>query len=407
MQSCIERVEAALNDLRQGRMIIVTDNPDRENEGDFIIPAEKITPETMNFIIRNSSGIVCLSLFETQMKQLNLPFMVPPHENTSLRGTPFTISIDARHEVTTGVSAIDRVKTIQAVINDHAKPDDLDKPGHIFPLCAKSGGVLERPGHTEGAIDLARLAGFKPAAVLCEVMNADGAMAHGRQLEEFAKKHDLNILSIEDIIHYRRSHENLIEEEISTELPLESYGLFKLAVIKEKITGHEHVVLEKANTVFSEKTLVRIHSSCLTGDLFGSMRCDCKQQLHYSLQRISEEGGILIYLTNQEGRGIGLLNKIKAYALQEQGLDTIEANQQLGLPIDSRNYYIAANILRNRNINQVRLLTNNPVKVNDLKKYGIHDVEIEVMPAFCNQHNKDYLQTKKIKLNHSIDDDLI
>jgi len=400
MQSYIERVELALKDLRQGKMVILTDNPDRENEGDFIMPAETITPESMNFIIRHSSGIVCLSLMDEQIRKLNLPFMVPPLENTSLRGTPFTISIDAKNGITTGVSASDRVKTVQAAIHDNAVPLDLDRPGHIFPLCAKAGGVLERPGHTEGAVDLVRLAGFKPAAVLCELMNPDGTMAHGKQLEKFAKKHQLTILSIEDIITYRRYHENLIEEEITTELPLDSYGQFKISVIKEKISGLEHVVLEKSHT--AENPLVRIHSACLTGDLLGSLRCDCHRQLHYSLQRISEEGGMLIYL-NQEGRGIGLLNKIKAYALQDKGFDTIEANQELGLPIDSREYYMAATILKTRQIDQVRLLTNNPNKTNDLNKYGIATV-IENMPGFCNQHNKKYLQTKKSKLNHSIND---
>lgn len=398
MQSYIERVELALNDLRQGKMIILTDNPDRENEGDFIMPAETITQESMNFIIRNSSGIVCLSLEEEQVTKLHLPFMVPPHQNTSLRGTPFTISIDAKEGITTGVSASDRVKTVQAAIQENAKPEDLDKPGHIFPLCARAGGVLERPGHTEGSVDLVRLAGFKPAAVLCELMNPDGTMAHGAQLEKFAKKHQLTLLTIEDIIAYRRYHENLIEEEVSTELPLDTYGQFKLSVIKEKITGREHVILEKPHT--AKNPLVRIHSACLTGDLLGSLRCDCHRQLHYSLQRISEEGGVLIYL-NQEGRGIGLLNKIKAYALQDKGLDTIEANQQLGLPVDSREYYIASIILKNRHIKNIRLLTNNPNKINDMTKYGI-SAAIEEMPGFCNQHNKRYLATKKSKLNHNI-----
>lgn len=400
MQSYIERVEAALNDLTQGKMIIVTDSPEREDEGDFILPAEMITAENMNFIIRHSSGIVCLSILEQQMKQLNLPYMVPPHENTSLRGTPFTVSIDAKNGITTGVSAIDRVITIQTAIQDNAKPDDLDKPGHIFPLCAREGGVLERAGHTEAAIDLVRLAGFKPAAVLCELMNPDGTMARGRQLVEFAEKHGLNIISIEDLIDYRRYHENLIAEEVSAELPLESYGQFKLTIIKEKITGHEHIVLTKE--LNNKPELVRIHSSCVTGDIFGSLRCDCNRQLHFALQRISEEGGMLIYLNNQEGRGIGLFNKIKAYALQEKGFDTIEANQQLGLPVDSRDYYIVANILRNMGVDKVRLLTNNPAKINDLKKYGIKEIQMEEMPIFCNQHNKDYLQTKKDKLNHSI-----
>jgi 3,4-dihydroxy 2-butanone 4-phosphate synthase/GTP cyclohydrolase II len=399
MQSYIKRVEQALQDIKQGKIVIVTDHPDREDEGDFIMAAEKITDETMNFIIRHSSGIVCLTLQEKQLKQLNLPFMVAPHENTSLRGTPFTVSIDAREGITTGVSAADRARTILAAIDENAKPDDLDKPGHIFPLWAKAGGVLERPGHTEGSIDLAVMAGLKPAAVICEVMNPDGTMTRGKQLEDFAKAHGLLIISIDDIIDYRRYQENLIEESASAELPLESYGQFKVTVVKEKITGQEHAVIESHK--YSNKPIVRIHSSCFTGDIFGSLRCDCHQQLHFALQRISEEGGILIYL-NQEGRGIGLLNKIKAYALQESGFDTIEANQKLGLPADSRKYYLVANILKNRDIKHIRLLTNNPNKVADLQKYGITKVEVENIPAHFNQYNQKYLMTKKAKLNHDI-----
>lgn len=406
MQSYLKRVELAINDLREGKIVIVTDHPDREDEGDFIMVAEKVTPVAMNFIIRHSSGIVCLSLQEKQLRHLNLPYMVPPHENTSLRGTPFTVSIDARQGITTGVSAVDRVKTILAAIDDEVKPDDLDKPGHIFPLCAREGGVLERPGHTEAAVDLAVMAGFKPAAVLCELMNPDGTMTRGKQLQVFAQEHGLLVISIDDIIDYRRFHENLIAEQASAELPIESYGRFKLTVIKEKVTGQEHAILESVQHVLSDNPLVRIHSACFTGDIFRSLRCDCNQQLHYSLQRISEEGGILIYL-NQEGRGVGLLNKIKAYALQESGFDTVEANEQLGLPVDARSYYLPANILKNRNIRHIRLLTNNPNKVADLKKYGMTTVEIENIPVNFNEHNTKYLQTKKEKLNHSIWDSVI
>ncbi len=403
MQAYIKHVESALEDLRQGKLIILTDNPERENEGDFIFPAEMITPEKMNFIIRHSSGIVCLALFEEHMKKLDLSYMVPVHENTSLRGTPFAVSIDARSGITTGVSARDRVQTVLTAINDHAKPEDLVRPGHIFPLYAKDGGVLERPGHTEGSVDLMKLAGLKHAALLCEVMNPDGTMARGSKLHEFAKQEKIKILSMEDLIAYRKAREDLIAEEVSTEVPLETYGTFILTVIKEKITGTEHVVLEKKGKK-SATTLVRIHSVCLTGEIFGSLRCDCKQQLQYSLQRISEEGGILIYL-DQEGRGVGLFNKIKAYALQEKGLDTIEANEKLGLPIDSRKYSIAANILKNRGIHKVKLLTNNPSKLNDLKKYGIANVELEPLPVFCNEHNKKYLNAKKLKLKHEMNHD--
>ncbi len=400
MHAFIERVELAISELKKGKAIILTDHPDRENEGDLIFPGETITTEMMNFIIRNSSGIVCLSILESQMKKLNLDFMIPLDQNSSLRGTPFTISIDAREGITTGVSASDRVKTVLTAIHPNAEPCDLLKPGHIFPLCAEEGGVLKRQGHTEGSIDIVRLAGFQPTAILCEIMNEDGTMTRGEELNAFAKKHSLSILSIDDLIEYRLYHENFISEEVSTEVFLEKYGNFKLTAIKDKISNQEHVILENKKDI-SKDTLVRVHSSCLTGDVFGSARCDCSYQLHYSLQKISEEGGILIYL-QQEGRGIGLFNKIKAYALQENGLDTIEANETLGFPGDSRSYAIAANILRNRNIQKVRLLTNNPNKIADLQKYGIHHVRKENLPNFCNAHNQKYLTTKKNKLKHMI-----
>lgn len=402
MQSYLKRVELAIQAIKNGKMVIVTDHPDRENEGDFIIAAEKITPETMNFIIRNSSGIVCLSLLEKQLKKLHLSFMIAPHENTSLRGTPFTVSIDAKKGITTGVSAQDRVNTILAAIDENAIPEDIDRPGHIFPLCARDGGVLERPGHTEGAIDLVMMAGLKPAAVLCELMNPDGTMTRGKQLQDFADQHGLLTLSIDDIIDYRRYHENLIVDHASAHIPLEGYGQFKLTVIKEKITGEEHVVLENRDHPLNSNPLVRIHSACFTGDILNSLRCDCHQQLHYSLQCLSEQGGLLIYL-NQEGRGVGLMNKIKAYALQESGLDTVDANKHLGLPVDSRSYYLAANILKNYGIKNIRLLTNNPTKIDDLRRYGIENVRIENIPPHFTPHNMTYLQTKKIKLNHLID----
>jgi 3,4-dihydroxy 2-butanone 4-phosphate synthase/GTP cyclohydrolase II len=402
MHSPIDRVEAALQELKLGKMIILTDDPERENEGDLIIAADKVTPAAMNFIIRNSSGIVCLSLPKAQLKKINLPPMVPSTDNSSLRGTPFTISIDAKSDHATGVSAQDRVNTIQAAIANGAQPDDLVKPGHIFPLQAKCGGVLERAGHTEGALDLVSLAGLTPAAVLCELMNADGTMMQGQQIEKFSAEQQLLTLSVSDIILYRQCKENLIEEKITAALPLEGCESFQVMGIREKFTGNEHLVLINDVKIKSTKpTLVRIHSSCLTGDLFGSLRCDCNKQLHYSLDRIKLEGGIIIYM-NQEGRGIGLFNKIKAYALQDDGLDTIEANEKLGLPVDSRQYHIAANILRNLNITQIRLLTNNSKKVSELKKFEIDVVSREAMPIFCNQHNKKYLEVKKNKLQHEI-----
>lgn len=394
-----ERVAAVLQDLRAGKMIILTDHPDREDEGDLIFPAEMITSEVMNFMIRNGTGIVCLSLLEEKLKQLGLPLMVPVAENTSRCGTPFTISIEARTGVTTGVSAFDRTQTIRVAMQDNAVPDDLARPGHVFPLQAKANGVLERAGHTEGAVDLARLAGFRAAAVLCEVMNPDGTMARGEALINFAKLHQLQMLSIEELIIYRLAQENIIEESVSAALPLDPYGLFKFTVITEKTTHKEHIVLTKELSNPRLPLLVRVHSSCVTGDIFSSQRCDCNKQLHHALRRISEEGGILIYL-NQEGRGIGLLNKIKAYALQEKGLDTVEANEALGLPVDARNYSIAASILHQKNIQHIRLLTNNPAKVFDLQKFGVAQVERESMPSFSTEHNSDYLQVKIDKLNH-------
>jgi 3,4-dihydroxy 2-butanone 4-phosphate synthase/GTP cyclohydrolase II len=394
------RVKQAILDFQQGKMVILVDHPDRENEGDLILPAECITAEKMNFMIRQGTGIVCLSLTKEKILALDLPMMLPPLQNTSYRETPFTVSIDAKDGITTGVSAMDRTKTILTAIADDVMPDDLARPGHIFPLQAKSGGVLERQGHTEGALDLARLAGFKPAAVLCEIMNPDGTMAHGQSLHDFAKQHNLTIISIDDLITYRLQNENFIEEEAEALLPLEHYGNFKIKVIKDNLSKKEHIILIKEKQD-KQSTLVRIHSSCATGDLFSSLRCDCHHALHYALKKISEEGGLFIYL-NQEGRGIGLLNKIKAYALQEKGLDTVEANVQLGLPIDSREYDIAANILRNLKIDHIRLMTNNPHKINQLEKLGIKNIIKESMPHFINEHNYNYLKTKKEKLNHDI-----
>ena len=408
MSPQINRVKRALSDLAQGKMIILMDDANRENEGDMIMAAEKITTETMNFMIRNGSGIVCLSLTPSHLQKLNLSMMVPDEENTSLRGTPFTISIDAKSGITTGVSAADRTRTIQIAMQDNIDPTSLARPGHIFPLQARDGGVLERQGHTEGAVDLARLAGFKPAAVLCEIMNPDGTMAHGQQIEEFAATHQLTLISMDDIIAYRLHEDSLILDEASASLPLERYGTFKVTAIKEKINGNTHIVLEKENVKAKadEPHLVRIHSSCVTGDLFCSKRCDCNKQLHYALQRISQEGGTLIYLT-QEGRGIGLFDKIRAYALQEQGLDTVQANEALGLPIDSRQYYVAASILRNRNQSNIKLLTNNLNKVNDMIRFGIEKVEREPMPSFHHSQNQHYLKTKNEKLNHVINFDFV
>lgn len=404
MLSPMQKVKKAIEHFREGNMIVLMDDPERENEGDLIIPAEKITPDIMNFMIREGSGIVCVAMTEERLQELNLPLMISANQNNCSRGTQFTVSVDAKFDITTGVSAHDRVKTVLALINQDTKPEDLIKPGHLFPLQARAGGVLARQGHTEGSLDLAKLAGFKPAAVICEIMNKDGSMASGQQLVDFAKQHNLHTLSIDDIVTYRLSTENRIENESSATLPLDKYGVFKMRVIKEKMTAVEHVVLSKERKNMAEPVLVRIHSSCMTGDLFASTRCDCHKQLHYSLERLNDEGGILIYL-NQEGRGIGLFNKIKAYSLQETGLDTIEANHHLGLPVDARKYYIAANVLRNLDIKHIRLLTNNPHKILDLKKYGVEQVEQQTMPSFISEHNRFYLKTKQDKLNHAINID--
>lgn len=403
MSDPIKRVEKAIAELKSGKMIILVDHADRENEGDLIFPAESITPEIMTFIIRNSSGIVCLSLYESQLKKMGLDYMVAPHNNTSRCGTPFTVSIEAKKGVTTGVSAQDRVTTILTAINNSVSENDIAKPGHVFPLWAKSGGVLERAGHTEGAIDIVRFSGFSPSAVLCEVMSENGTMTKGKELLEFSEKHKLFVLSIDDLIIYRRTLENLISDDVSAELPLKKYGNLTLTVVKEKFSDVEHMILMNDKiTKKNNSTLVRIHSACLTGDLLGSERCDCNAQLHFSLERISKEGGLLIYLS-QEGRGIGLFNKIKAYALQENGLNTIEANEALNLPIDAREYYIAAAILRNKNIHAIRLMTNNPEKVISLKKYGLASVEMEPIPSFPTVFNKAYLTTKRDHLNHCIE----
>lgn len=396
-----QTIKTAIRDLQQGKLLILTDHPERENEGDLIIAAQSITTEIMNFIIRNTSGIVCISLGTEFIKKFQLPLMVPAHENTSLRGTPFTISIDAQQGISTGVSAADRVTTINTLLSEQASAMNIVRPGHIFPLQACSGGVLERPGHTEGALDLMKLAGLKPAAVLCELMNKNGSMMRGKKLLQFARKHNIGLLSIEEIIAYRLQHESMITEHAATTLPLDSYGTFKLTVIKEKFSTLEHMVLTKKPPSAQKPLLVRIHSSCTTGDLFSSKRCDCHKQLHHALQRISKEGGMLIYL-NQEGRGIGLFNKIKAYALQENGYDTVEANKELGLPVDARQYYIAADILKFFDVSAIRLLTSNPQKIQDLKKSGIKKVVMEPMPVFTDKFNQQYLTTKIRKMNHAL-----
>lgn len=397
------RVELALQSLKSGKCVILTDHPDREDEGDLIFAAEFSTPELMNFMLRNTSGIICMPILAEKAKALNLPLMIPEENNSSSRQTPFTISIDARIGITTGVSTEDRHQTILAACHEHAQPSDLVSPGHIFPLIAKNHGVLERPGHTEGSIDLMKLAGLKKVAILCELMNADGTMMRGENLMAFSKQNDIPMLSIDDLILYRQVNEVLLTYSKPAQLPTEEWGEFTLFSVKEKVNQQEHMLFINAKSMQALKSnpLVRIHSSCATGDIFHSLRCDCAKQLHHALKQIQLEGGLLIYL-NQEGRGAGIFNKVNAYALQETGLDTVEANLALGLPEDSRQYGMVAQILKHFDINQIRLLTNNPKKIEALNAFGI-TVERQATPIFLNKKNRAYLQTKQNKLKHLID----
>lgn len=390
-------IEEAIDDLKQGRMIILVDPTHRENEGDLVIAAEKITPEAMNFMIRECGGVVCLTLLEEDLQRLQIPMMVA--KNTEKNQTAFTVSIDAAKGIQTGVSAFDRVKTIQTVIHPDSKPSDLVMPGHLFPLRARPEGVFARQGHTEGSVDLMRLAGLKPAGVICEIMTKDGSMARLPDLEKFAQKHQLKLVSIQDLILYRTQHETIIKELASAELPLKNYGEFNLKVFSNLLDDYHHLALIRKPVDLEKPCLVRIHSECLTGDLFGSARCDCGWQLHTALERIGQEGGVLIYL-RQEGRGIGLVNKIKAYALQDQGLDTVEANQELGFLADQRDYVVAGQMLHYLGVRKMLLLTNNPKKMEGLKEQGfdiIHREPIQMPPT---KENLPYLKTKQDKLGH-------
>lgn len=408
-------IAEALDDFRQGKFVIVVDDEDRENEGDFIIAAEKITPEKVNFMLKHGRGVLCAPITEQRCAELDLMHQVA--NNTSMLGTPFTITVDKLEGCTTGVSAADRAATIRALADPASKPETFGRPGHINPLYARSGGVLQRAGHTEAAIDLARLAGLQPAAALIEIMNADGTMARMPQLQEVARENDLKIISIKDLIAYRLQHEqsteqNTLNAQLSTFnyivergetvfLPTE-YGEFRLTPFRDLSNGLEHVALVKGEWQEDEPVLCRIHSSCLTGDVFGSLRCECGEQLHRAMQMIEQEGrGIVVYM-NQEGRGIGLMNKIRAYKLQEQGDDTVEANVHLGFQPDERDYGVGAQILREMGAKRLRLLTNNPVKRVGLESYGIEIVEnipIEIAP---NKYNERYMRTKKEKMHHNL-----
>lgn len=396
----LDKIEDAIEDIRKGKVIIVVDDEDRENEGDFICAAEKITPEIINFMAKEGRGLICAPLTDERCEELGLNLMVG--ENTALHETPFTVSVDLIGSgCTTGISASDRSKTIKALADQRTKPTDLGRPGHIFPLKAKQGGVLRRSGHTEASIDFARLAGLSPAGVLVEILKEDGNMARLPDLRIIADKFNLKLVAIKDFIAYRMKHETLVEEKIRVDLPTE-WGEFKLTVFEQITTGEKHLALTKGEWKEGEPVLVRVHSSCVTGDIFGSCRCDCGSQLHAAMDMVEKEGkGVVLYM-HQEGRGIGLLNKLKAYKLQEQGMDTVEANQELGFQADARDYGVGAQILRKLNVSKLRLITNNPKKRVGLMGYGLEiseNVAIEISP---NIHNKKYLETKRDKLGHSI-----
>ncbi len=396
-------IEEAIEDIKNGKMVIVVDDPDRENEGDLVMAAEKVTPEAINFMAKEGRGLICLSLLPERCEELNIPLMTD--NNTDPKGTAFCVSIDAhpKHGTTTGISAYDRAITIKLAVSPDAKPQDFVRPGHVFPLRARPGGVLERTGHTEASVDLARLAGLYPAGVICEIMKEDGTMARLPELMEFAKKHNLKIITIADLVQYRLKKEKLVEKVAEAFLPTK-FGTFKIHAYRNKLDGMEHVALTMGEIKPDEPVLVRVHSECLTGDVFGSLRCDCQSQLHKAMEMIAKEGkGVLVYMRGHEGRGIGIGNKIKAYALQEKGYDTVEANHKLGFNTDLRDFGTGAQILKDLGVGKMRLMTNNPRKIVALEGFDLEIVDRVPLKIEPNPYNEQYLITKRDKLGHFLD----